>query len=348
MKYNKLNGTDIELSTYCLGTMTWGQQNTEQEGHEQMDVALDAGVNFFDTAELYAAPPTAETYGKTETIIGNWFSQRKNRDKVFLASKVVGAARPMKWIRNGEAKLDKNNINLALEASLKRLQTDYIDLYQLHWPNRAHYHFGNNNISHQKTDPKKEEELMLEVLQTLEQRIKEGKIRYIGLSNETSWGTLKYLELAKKHNLPKMLTIQNEYSLLCRHFDKDLQEVSLFEDVGLLAWSPLVAGAITGKYLGDVIPKGTRRGIFNRSTYRQSENSDAAIKQYMALAKDYNIDICHLAIAFTLSRPFTTASIVGATSVEQLKHNLKAVDVELDEEILKEINKIERRFPKPF
>ncbi len=348
MKYNTLPNTDIKLSSYCLGTMTWGQQNTQDEGHEQMDIALDAGVNFFDTAELYAVPPTAETYGKTETIIGNWFEKRKNRDKVFLASKVVGAARPMKWIRNGEARLDKKNINLALTDSLKRLKTDYIDLYQLHWPNRSHYHFGNNNISHLKTDPKKEEELMLETLETLDQKIKEGKIRYIGLSNETSWGTLKYLELAKKHNLPKMLTIQNEYSLLCRHFDKDLQEVSLFENIGLLAWSPLVAGAITGKYLGDVIPKGTRRSIFNRSTYRQSENSDSAIKQYLSLAKDYNIDICHLAIAFTLSRPFTTASIVGATSTEQLKHNLKAVDVELDEEILKEINKIERRYPKPF
>ena len=348
MKYKKLNNTDIKLSTYCLGTMTWGQQNTEKEGHEQMDIALDAGVNFFDTAELYAVPPMAETYGKTEEIIGTWFKERKNRDKVFLASKVVGAARPMKWIREGQAILDKKNILAALEQSLKRLKTDYIDLYQLHWPNRQHYHFGNHYVSHNNTDVKKEEELMLEVLETLDEQIKVGKIRHIGLSNETSWGTLKYLELSKKHSLPRMLTIQNEYSLLCRHFDKDLHEVSLVENIGLLAWSPLVAGAITGKYLGDVIPKGTRRSIFNRSTYRQSENSDSAIKEYIELAKDWDLDVCHMAIAFTLSRPFTTASIVGATSAEQLKHNLKAVDVELDQEILKEINKIHRKYPRPF
>ena len=349
MEYRTLGNTEEKVSAYSLGTMTWGQQNSESDGHEQMDIALDAGINFFDTAELYAAPPTDKTYGKTEEIIGSWFNKREGvRSKVFLASKVVGAARALSWIRAGEAVLDRKNIVKALEDSLARLQTDYIDLYQLHWPNRDHYHFGNHYVSHKKTNPNVEEELMLEVLQTLDELIKAGKIRHIGLSNETSWGTMKYLELAKKNNLPIPVSIQNEYSLLCRSFDKDLHEVSLFENVGLLAWSPLAAGALTGKYLGDVIPAGTRRSIFNRSTYRQTESADGAIKEYIELAKKHEIDVVHMAIAFTLSRPFTTSSIVGATTREQLEHNIKGMEVELSPEILKAINKIHRKYPRPF
>ena len=236
MEYRKLGRTGLNVSLIGLGTMTWGNQNIESEGHEQMDYALDHGINFFDTAEMYAVPPSAETYGKTEEIIGTWFAKRRTRDQVILASKIAGPALP--WIRDGKAKIDKKNIVNAVEESLKRLQTDCIDLYQLHWPNRGSYHFQQSWRFNPEFDPKEEEDNFIEVLQTLQDLIDQGKIRHIGLSNETAWGTMQWLKLSEQNNLPRMASIQNEYSLLCRHFDTDLNEIAMAEDCGLLAWSP--------------------------------------------------------------------------------------------------------------
>jgi len=235
MKYRKLGRTGLDISVIGLGTMTWGLQNTRAEGFEQMDYALEQGVNFFDTAEMYAIPPSAETFGTTETIIGNWFASRSNRDRVILASKITGPG--LSWVRDGKNVIDRKHIHLAIEGSLKRLQTDYIDLYQLHWPNRGSYHFGQEWDYAPSFDAQAEEDNFLEVLYTLQDLIEEGKIRHIGLSNETAWGMTKWLQLSDEYNLPRMASIQNEYSLICRHFEPDLGEIAIHEDCGLLAWS---------------------------------------------------------------------------------------------------------------
>ena len=238
MKQNRLGRTDIKVSEICLGTMTWGRQNPEAQGHAQIDLALQKGINFMDTAEMYAIPPSAKTFGTTETIIGNWFAARSNRDKVILASKITGPG--LSWIRDGKSYIDKKSILLAVEGSLKRLHTDYIDLYQLHWPNRGSYHFGQIWDYAPKFDAQAEQENFLEVLHTMQELVQAGKIRHVGLSNETAWGMMKWLQLAEKNNLPRMASIQNEYSLLCRHFEPDLGEIAIHEDCGLLAWSPLL------------------------------------------------------------------------------------------------------------
>ena len=256
MQYRKLGKTDIDVSLICLGTMTWGRQNSETEGHEQMDYALSQGVNFWDTAEMYAIPPTPDTYGKTEEIIGTWFAKTGKRKDVVLATKVAGPG--IGWIRGGDYKIDRANIIEAVENSLTRLQTDYIDLYQLHWPNRGSYHFG----QHWRYDPQFNAEDVeanfVEVLEALDECVKAGKIRHIGLSDETAWGTMKYLELSNKHNLPRIASIQNEYSLLCRLFESDFAELAIAEDCGLLAWSPLATGMLSGKYLDGKRPEGSR------------------------------------------------------------------------------------------
>ncbi len=348
MEYRKLGRTDIEVSLICLGTMTWGKQNNEEEGHAQMDMAVEHGVNFFDTAELYAVPPSGETYGKTESIIGNWFTKNKNRDKIILASKVAGPG--MSWIRNGKNYLDRKNMTEALEGSLKRLKTDYIDLYQLHWPNRTNFHFGRYwSYNPAGLDRAKVEDEMMEILETLSDFIKAGKIRHAGLSNESSWGVMNYTRLSEKHNLPRMVSIQNEYSLLCRIFEPELAETAILEDVGLLAWSPLASGFITGKYLDGKRPEGTRWAISgSRYNQRDTKRSNEATRAYLDVAKKYNLDIAQMALAFVNSRPFVTSNIIGATTLAQLKSDLESIHVKLSPEVLADIEAIRKDFAVPY
>lgn len=345
MKYRKLGRTNLNLSLIGLGTMTWGLQNTQEQGFEQMDYALNQGINFFDTAEMYAIPPSDKTYGTTETIIGNWFASCKTRDKVILATKMAGPG--LSWIRNGDI-INKKNLLLALDGSLKRLQTDYIDLYQLHWPNRDSYHFGKTWNYAPRFDINKETENFLEVLQTLQTLVQDGKIRYFGLSNETAWGITKWLQLAQQHDLPRVVSIQNEYSLLCRHFESDLSEIALNEDCGLLAWSPLCRGMISGKYLNGARPSGARLTIETRKEHRIQAMTDAAIVRYIKLAKENDLDVNQMAIAFVNSQPFVTSTLIGATNMTQLKTNIDAIDLHLSDEIKTEIETIRRDYPAPF
>jgi aryl-alcohol dehydrogenase-like predicted oxidoreductase len=346
MIYRKLGRTDLEISAIGLGTMTWGLQNTQAEGFEQMDYAIDQGINFFDTAEMYAIPPSKDTFGTTETIIGNWFATRSNRHKVILASKISGPG--LSWVRNGQSRIDPENIHLALEDSLRRLQTDYIDLYQLHWPNRGSYHFGQIWGYNPHFDPDAETANFLEVLQTLAQLIDEGKIRHVGLSNETAWGLTKWLQISEQHNFPRMASIQNEYSLLCRHFEPDLSEIVLHEDVGLLAWSPLTRGMISGKYLHGARPEGARLTIETRKEHRNHPQTDAAIEQYIDLAKQHDIDVCQMALAFVNKRPFLTSTLIGATNMAQLTTNIDSINLELPKEVYDGIEAIRREHPMPF
>jgi len=346
MKYRKLGKTDLDISLIGLGTMTWGLQNTQDEGFEQMDYALSQGVNFFDTSEMYAVPPSADTYGTTESIIGNWFASRKNRDEVILATKIAGPG--LGWVRDGQNVIDRKNIIAAVESSLSRLKTDYIDLYQLHWPNRGSYHFGQIWDYQVKPYGQQVEDNFLEVLETLDSLVKAGKIRHIGVSNESAWGTAKWLEIAEKHNLPRMSSIQNEYSLMCRYFETDLAELAVNEDCGLLAWSPLVRGAISGKYLNGAFPEGARLTIDSRADHREGPQTDAAIVAYMELAKKHSIDVCQMALAFVNEQPFVSSTLIGATSMEQLKNNIDSINLELSAEVKEGINKIRRLYPTPF
>lgn len=341
MKMNRLGRTDIEVSEICLGTMTWGLQNSEAEGHAQMDYALEQGINFFDTAEMYAVPPSAETFGKTEEIIGTWFKSTGKRDQVILASKVAGGGRP--WVRGGRG-IDAAGVREAVEGSLRRLQTDHIDLYQIHWPRRGHYHFE-GSWDYNPFTQNREEVLpnILEVLEAMGELVKEGKIRHFGLSNETAWGTMQYLKFAEQHGLPRVQSIQNEYNFLRRYYDLDLAELAYHEDIGLLAYSPLAAGALTGKYLGGQLPAGTR-GAIAGSSYRSNELTEPAIRAYMALADKHGLDISQMAIAFCLTKPFMTSVIIGATSMEQLKTDIAAKDVTLSAEVLEGIQQIFMRY----
>lgn len=345
MEYRKLGTTDLKVSLIGLGTMTWGNQNTQEEGFEQMDYALERGINFFDTAEMYAIPPSAKTYGTTETIIGNWFKARGTRDKVILATKMSGPGQS--WIRDSSP-ITKATLLQAVEGSLSRLQTDYIDLYQLHWPNRGSYHFGRTWNFAPKFDPKAEEENFLEVLNTLQGLIQAGKIRHVGLSNETAWGIMKWLQLAKDHNLPRMQTVQNEYSLLCRYFEPDLAEISHAEGIGLLAWSPLTRGILSGKYLNGARPAGARLTIETRPEHRVGKQVDGATEKYIELARQHGLDPCQMALAFVNSRPFVASTLIGATSMEQLRNNIDSIDVKLSEEVLKGIEVIRREYPAPY
>ncbi len=343
MIYKKLGKTDIDVSLICLGTMTWGRQNNQNQGYEQMDYAFEQGVNFFDTAEMYAVPPQPYTYGKTEEIIGSWFSKKKNRNKIILASKITGVGIP--WVRGGNYKIDRKNLLLALEGSLKRLQTDYIDLYQLHWPNRGSYHFGQQWGYAPKFDKNEVEDNFFEVLETLNDFVKAGKVRHVGLSNETAWGTMKWLRLSEEKNLPRMVSIQNEYSLLNRLFEMDLQEVSIAEDCGLLAWSPLGGGMISGKYLNGARPEGSRWSIDERPLHRDNKESNAAVKSYIEVANKHGLDVCQMALSFVNSRDFVTSNIIGATNMEQLKNNIASVDLTLSKDVLDDIAKIYKKFP---
>lgn len=342
MRMKKLGRTEVEVSEICLGTMTWGLQNSEAEAHAQMDYALGRGINFFDTAELYAVPPSAATYGRTEELIGTWFRKTGKRDHVVLASKVAGGGRP--WIRGGRG-VDAAGVREAVEGSLRRLATDYIDLYQIHWPRRGHYHFEGPWDYNPYTQQKRGEVLpnIIEVHEAMGELVKEGKIRHFGLSNETAWGTMQYLRLSEERGLPRVQTIQNEYNLLRRYYDLDLAELAFHEDVGLLAYSPLGAGAISGKYLGGVLPPGTR-GAIAGGAYRNNQYTEPAIRAYLELAERHGLDVCQMAIAFCLTKPFMTSVIIGATTMEQLRSNIDAADLVLGQDVLDGIQQVFMRY----
>ncbi len=348
MKYRKLGTTGLDVSVICLGTMTFGEQNTQNEGFNQMDYALERGVNFFDTAELYAVMPRKETYGKTEEIIGNWFQEKKNRDKIILASKIASKSDGLEWIRGGSKNLgfDKKNLNSAIEESLRRLKTDYIDLYQLHWPERNVPLFGQLDYKHDPNDNSWTK--FEEVLYNLNQIIQSGKIRYIGLSNETPWGMMKFLQVSKEKNLPRMMSIQNVYSLVNRVFDIAHSEVAISENCGLLSYSPLAGGRLSGKYIGGVNPKNARYTLWPRRFSRHhTERGEVAIKDYVNLAKKYNIAPSTFSNAFVNNRPFVTSNIIGATNMQQLKENIDSIDIELSDEMLKDIENIHLSNPNP-
>jgi aryl-alcohol dehydrogenase-like predicted oxidoreductase len=345
MKLNTLGRTDLKVTEICLGTMTWGVQNTQTEGHAQIDHALEAGINFMDTAEVYAIPPSAETYGKTETIIGNWFRKTGKRDQWILASKISGG-KNSPWIRNG-TRPSRATVRQAVEGSLKRLQTDYIDLYQIHTAARGHFHFeGSWNFHSESQDPEDVSANLLDVLEAMGDMVKEGKIRHLGLSNESTWGIGKYLSLAEKHDLPRVVSVQNEYNLLRRHFDLDLAELSRHENVGLLGYSPLASGVLTGKYLNGAVPAGSRAAIQKGGVWRHNEFSEPAVRAYVDLARDHGLDVSQMSIAFCLTRPFMTSVIIGATSLEQLKSDIGARDIRLSCEVLADIEAIHRRYPR--
>lgn len=322
MDYRRLGRTDLDVSAICLGTMTWGQQNTEAEGHAQMDYALAQGVNFFDTAELYAIPPKAETQGATETIIGKWFKARGNRDKVILASKVAGRSDVMTWFRadGSPPRLNRRHMTEAVEASLKRLQTDYIDLYQLHWPERQ-LSWGGNPMQFKAAayEVLADEALIEDQLEALAGLVKAGKIRHYGLSNESAWGTMQFLRAAEVKGLPRVQSIQNAYNLLNRTFEVALAEIQLREQVGLLAFSPLGQGYLTGKYLNGARPAGARTTLFNRGQRYETPGAEAAIADYVALAREEGLDPAAMALAFVTSRSFVTSNIIGATTMAQLE-----------------------------
>jgi len=347
MKYNPLGRTGIDVSEICLGTMTWGSQNSEQEAHGQLDYALAKGVNFIDTAELYPTTPLSpETYGDTERFIGSWLKARGNRDKVVLASKVAGPGRP--HIRGGEP-MNRAGILAAIDASLSRLQTDYVDLYQLHWPNRGHYHFRNSwGYDPSQQDRNQVAEELSEILETVGDLVKAGKVRALGLSNDTAWGTMRMLALSQEKGLPRVASIQNEYNLLYRTYDLDLAELSHHEDIGLLAYSPLAAGLLTGKYLDGAKPEGSRLTKNGDLGGRYQPMQEPAVRAYVDLAHKHGLDPAQMALAFCLTRPFMASVIIGATSMEQLKTNIVAKDVTLSEDVLDGIARIHRLHPAPI
>ncbi|MBS1093767.1 aldo/keto reductase [Gluconobacter wancherniae] len=346
MKQRELGRTGVMVSEICLGTMTFGQQNTEAEGHAQLDMALDHGINFIDTAELYSIPPRAETYGATETIIGSWLKAKGGRDKLVIASKVVGRGNSP-WFRpeGEETRLDAKQIRYAVEGSLRRLGTDYIDLYQLHWPDRKIGIFGSGGTTFR--DLSTDNEIPIEeTLAVLGELVAEGKIRHVGLSNETAWGVSKFLS-ASAQGGPRVVSIQNAYNLINRTFEIGLAEMALREQVGLLAYSPLAQGYLTGKYLNGARPEGARTTLFNRGQRYEKPGVDVAIEAYMDLAKDEGLDPVQLAVAFVTSRPFVTSNIIGATSLEQLETVLGSTDLIITPELEAKINDIHQVHSNP-
>ena len=344
MNYKKLGNTNLEVSTICLGTMTWGEQNSKADGFEQMDYAIDNGVNFWDTAEIYAIPMREETYGETENIIGEWFKKTKKRDKIILATKVSGPT-SKGYIRGGGCSYDKKSMSEALEKSLKRMQTDYIDLYQLHWPERNTNFFGQQGYEHDSNE--KNWIAFEEILENLKKFVDAGKIRYVGLSNETAWGLAKCLELSKLKNLPKMMAVQNPYNLLNRTYEVGLAEISVREQSGLLAYSPLAFGYLTGKYRNNNMPKGSRIDLFKDFTRYNNENSIKAIEEYYKISQKFNLDFAQMSIKFCEIQPFVTSVIIGATTMQQLKTNVESVNVKLNNEIINEINEVQKIYPNP-
>lgn len=345
MEYRKLGNTDIDVSLITLGTMTWGEQNTEAEGHEQLDYATnERGINFIDTAEMYSVPAKATTQGSTERIIGTWLNKRNKRDDLFIASKVAGPSAGLPHIGTGP-KFNKENITNALNQSLQRLQTDYIDLYQLHWPERPTNYFGALGYKHTSDDAVTD---FQETLQILNDFIQQGKIRYIGISNETPWGVMQYLRMAEKYDLPKIRTIQNPYNLVNRTYEVGLSEIGIRENVGLLAYSPLAGGLLSNKYLNGQRPDGARFTLWpNYFTRYAHPNTMKAVEKYAALAYESGLSLPQMSLAYINSRNFLTANIIGATTMAQLKENIDSIDVVLSDEVLKEIEKIHLEFPNP-
>lgn len=340
MKYRKLANTNLDVSIICLGTMTYGEQNTESEAHEQLDYSIANGINLIDTAEMYAIPPKEETQGLTEKIIGSWLAKRKDREKIHVATKVAGPG--MEYLRGG-SRLDKKQIFQAVDDSLKRLQTDYIDLYQVHWPERKSNYFG--RLGYEYSD-----EMGVSIEETLEAMtdlVKSGRVRYIGISNETPWGTSRYLNIAKEKSMERIVTIQNPYSLLNRIYEVGLAEISQHENVGLLAYSPLGFGQLTGKYINKT-EKNSRLGLFGDWFTRYSnEECLRAVDKYLKIADKYNLSLTHLALAFVNTRPFVTSNIIGATTMEQLKENIDSVNIEITETMLEDINQVHSSQPNP-
>ncbi len=343
MKFKKLGTTDLDVSLICLGTMTWGTQNSEKDAFEQMDYSVSKGVNFFDTAEIYSVPPTSDSYGKTEVMIGNWFEKRKNREKIILASKVAGPG--CDWIREGKNNFNEKKIGEAIDGSLKRLKTDYIDLYQLHWPERSTNFFGKRDYSLNNSEG--DWHSFESVLEALEKFIKSGKIRFIGMSNETPYGLSKYIELSKNKKLPRMMSVQNPYNLVNRTYEIGMSEISIREKCGLLVYYPLAAGALSGKYRNGKKPKNSRQALFKGWERHLNPLAMKAYDEYFELAKEYNLTMVQLAQAFVNSRPFVTSNIIGATTMEQLKENIDSINIELSDEIMNKINQIHNNNPNP-
>ena len=350
MKKNKLGNTEIMVSEICLGTMTWGQQNNEEEAHGQLSFAIEKGINFIDTAEMYAIPPKKETYGLTETYIGSWL-KNQDRSKIILATKISGRTSNvpsgppgLDWIRNGP-RLNKEHIFEALHASLNRLNTDYIDLYQLHWPERNVNNFGQLGYQHSP----REDDINIEVtLESLSEAVDKGLIKYVGLSNETPWGVMKFLAAAEKYNLPRIVTIQNPYSLLNRSFEVGLSEISINENVGLLPYSPLAGGVLSGKYLNGNKPENARMTLFERlSTRYSSKQAENAVLEYQKIAQKNNLNLTQMAINFVTQQYFVTSNIIGATSLKQLEENIESINCILSEEVIEEINKVHKIYTYP-
>ncbi len=342
MEYSYLPGTDIKVSKICLGTMTFGNQNSVQESEEQMNYALENGVNFFDTAELYPVPASAERYALTEVIIGNWIKKRSVRDQIVLATKIAGPGDYTKHIRT--TGFSKKSLYDAVDGSLKRLKTDYIDLYQLHWPERKTNTFGQRGFRYNETEDWSDN--FQEILFTLKKIIDSGKIKHVGLSNENPWGLMKFLELSK-NNLPKMITIQNPYSLLNRLFEVGNSEICIRENVGLLAYSPLGFGVLSGKYLNGELPDGSRLKLFPNLSRFAGIQSMKATEQYMKVAKKYKMSLTHLSLSFVNSRPFVTSNIIGASKLSQLKENIDSINIKLDDNVIREIDQVQSLIPNP-
>jgi len=344
--YNTLGHSDIQVSRICLGTMTWGEQNSQADAFEQMDYALSQGVNFWDTAELYAVPPKPETYGKTEEMIGNWLTKTGQRDQIVLASKIAGPSDFTTHIREGKSRFNRQQIHQALNASLKRLQTDYIDLYQLHWPERKTNYFGQLGFEYPESDTPNQTEFE-ETLEVLTELVKEGKVRQIGLSNETPWGTMKFLQIAQTKGLQKIVTVQNPYNLLNRSYEVGMAEIAYQEQVGLLAYSPLGFGVLSGKYLNGQSPAGARINLYPHYDRYSNDNAVKATELYSALARGNGLTPAQLALGFINSRPFVTSNIIGATNITQLKENISSVDITLSTEVLHQIERIHAQYTLP-
>ena len=344
MHYHRIPHSTLEVSQLGLGTMTFGEQNSEADAHAQLDLALRSGINFIDTAEMYPVPPRPETQGLTEQYIGSWLKQRGSRDKIILASKVAGPSRGNDASIRPDMALDRKNIRAALDASLKRLNTDYLDLYQLHWPQRQTNYFGKLGYQYSETTA---QVTLLETLEALTEQVRAGKIRYIGVSNETAWGVMRYLQLAEKHELPRIVSIQNPYSLLNRSFEVGLAEISQHEGVELLAYSSLAFGTLSGKYLNGAQPAGARNTLFSRFTRYSGEQSQKAIAEYVALAQQHQIDPSQMALAYVRQQPFVASTLLGATTLEQLQINIESFNLTLNAEILEGIEAIHRRYTYP-
>lgn len=343
LRKNFLGRTDIKVTNICLGTMTWGEQNNQDEAFAQMDYAIEQGINFFDTAEMYPVPPKPDTQGSTETIIGNWLAARGGRNNIVLASKIVGPADWMSHIRGG-SRHTKQHIDQAIDTSLERLQTDYIDLYQLHWPDRSTNYFGQLGYDHEQTEQLTP---IQETLEALAPHVQAGRIRCIGLSNETPWGVMEFARLAEQMDLPRVVSVQNPYNLLNRTFEVGLAEIAHREDIGLLAYSPLAFGVLSGKYLNDQWPAGARITLFKRFSRYLGEAAEQATQAYVSLAEQHNLDPAQMALAFVNSRSFLTSNIIGATNIEQLKSNISSATLTLSDDVLSGIEDIHQRHSNP-